>query len=70
MTVLTLVELDAAGSGAATPTDASLRALALARGGQADVGAVIFADSAAVPSSTLADYGVTDVYVVEPSVLE
>jgi electron transfer flavoprotein alpha subunit len=70
MTVLTLVELDAVGSGAATPTDASLRALALARGGQADVGAVIFADSAAVPSSTLADYGVTDVYVVEPSVLE
>jgi electron transfer flavoprotein alpha subunit len=66
MTVLCLVELDDAG-----PADASLRALTLGRGlGDPSLGAVVFADSAGVPTSALADYGVTDGYVIEPSMLE
>jgi electron transfer flavoprotein alpha subunit len=66
MTVLCLVELDDAG-----PADASLRALTLARSmGAPSLGAVVFADSANVPACALADYGVTDVYVIEPSMLE
>jgi electron transfer flavoprotein alpha subunit len=65
MTVLALVELDGAQVGAQV-TDGSLRALALARSLPGPVAAVVFADSAAVPSSTLAEYGVTDVYAVEP----
>ena len=62
MTALVLVELDAG-----APADASLRALTLARslGG---VSAVVFADAA--PQDALADYGVTDVYLVESSSLE
>jgi electron transfer flavoprotein alpha subunit len=69
MTVLTLVELDGTQASAALPIDGSLRALTLARwlGPSA---AVVFAAGSAVPSSTLAEYGVTDVYVVEPSALD
>ena len=62
MTALVLVELDGA-----EPADASLRALTLARS-ISDVNAVIFAT--AVPQDTLASYGVTDVYVIEPSSLD
>jgi electron transfer flavoprotein alpha subunit len=66
MTVLCLVELDGA-----DPADASLRALTLARAlGDLSVGVVVFADSAGVPAAALADYGVTDVYVIEPASLE
>ncbi len=66
MTVLVLVELDNG-----EPADASLRALTLARTlGDTSVQTVVFAESARVPAATLAGYGVTDVYVVEPSVLE
>jgi electron transfer flavoprotein alpha subunit len=66
MTVLCLVELD---SGA--PADASLRALTLGRTlGDPSLGAVVFADSANVAAPALADYGVTDVYVIEPSTLD
>jgi electron transfer flavoprotein alpha subunit len=66
MTVLCLVELDGAG-----PADASLRALTLGRTlGDPSVRTVVFADSAHVPASALADYGVTDVYVIEPSTLD
>jgi electron transfer flavoprotein alpha subunit len=66
MTVLVLVELDGAG-----PADASLRALTLARTLEdLSVGAVVFADSAGLSAAALADYGVTDVYVIEPGTLE
>jgi electron transfer flavoprotein alpha subunit len=66
MTVLCLVELDGAG-----PADASLRAVTLARSlGDTSVRTVVFADSAQVPADALADYGVTDVYVVEPDLLD
>jgi electron transfer flavoprotein alpha subunit len=86
MTVLTLIELDTAGGsaaaggtaagGTAAPADASLRALNLARSlagsapSAAGIAAVVFTGSSAVPSSTLAEYGVSDVYVVEPSSLD
>src|ERR1700751_6015864 len=62
MTALVLVELDGG-----EPADASLRALTLARS-LGDVNAVVFADAA--PQDTLAGYGVTDVYLIEPSSLE
>ena len=66
MTVLCLTELDGDG-----PADASLRALTLGRSlGDPSLAAVVFTDSAQVPASALADYGVTDVYVIEPSALE
>ncbi|MGH3183107.1 MAG: electron transfer flavoprotein subunit alpha/FixB family protein [Streptosporangiaceae bacterium] len=66
MSVLCLVELDGAG-----PADASLRALTLGRSlGGPSLGAVVFADSDSVPASALADYGVADVYVIEPGSLE
>ncbi len=70
MTVLCLTELDDA-----EPADASLRALTLARtlspaGEDTSVRSVVFADSASVPAAALADYGVTDVYVIEPSTLD
>jgi electron transfer flavoprotein alpha subunit len=66
MTVLCLVELDGA-----DPADVSLRALTLARTlGDSSLGAVVFADSAHLPAASLADYGVTDVYVIEPGTLE
>jgi electron transfer flavoprotein alpha subunit len=66
MTVLCLVELD---DGA--PADASLRALTLARSlGDASVRTVVFADAGQVPAAALADYGVTDVYAVEPSIAD
>ena len=66
MTVLCLVELDGA-----EPADASLRALTLARTlGDTSVRSVVFADPAGVPVSALAEYGVTDVYVIEPGALE
>ena len=66
MSVLCLVELDAR-----APADASLRALTLGRTlGDPSLGAVVFADSANVPASAVGDYGVTDVYVIEPSALE
>ena len=66
LTVLCLTELDGA-----EPADASLRALTLSRSlGDPSLAAVVFADSASVPASALADYGVTDVYVIEPGALE
>ena len=66
MTVLCLVELDGT-----EPADASLRALTLARSlGDTSVRTVMFADSASVPAAALADYGVTDVYVIEPGALD
>ncbi len=66
MTVLCLVELDGA-----DPADASLRAVTLGRTlGDPVLAAVMFADSADVPAAALADYGVTDVYVIEPAMLE
>ena len=66
MTALVLVELDGG-----VPADGSLRALTLGRTlGDPSLGAVVFADSANVPASALGDYGVTDVYVIEPSALE
>jgi electron transfer flavoprotein alpha subunit len=66
MTVLCLVELDGAEA-----ADVSLRALTLARSlGDSSLGAVVFADSALVPAAALADYGVTDVYVIEPGSLD
>ena len=65
MTVLCLVELDGT-----DPADASLRALTLARSlGDISVRSVLFADSADVPAAALADYGVTDVDVIEPGTL-
>ena len=66
MTVLCLVELDGT-----DPADVSLRALTLARTlGDSSIGAVVFADSAGMPAATLADYGVTDGYVIEPGSLD
>jgi electron transfer flavoprotein alpha subunit len=66
MTVLCLVELDAT-----APADASLRALTLARSlGDSSVRTVAFCDSEQVPAAALADYGATDVYVVEPGSLD
>ena len=70
VTVLCLTELDGS-----DPADASLRALTLARTlspgmGDTSVRSVVFADAASVPAAALADYGVTDVYVIEPSTLE
>jgi electron transfer flavoprotein alpha subunit len=66
MTVLCLVELDGA-----DPADASLRALTLARTlVDSSLGAVVFADPAHLPAAALADYGVTDLYVIEPGTLE
>jgi electron transfer flavoprotein alpha subunit len=63
MSVLCLVELDGA-----EPADASLRALTLARSLGRDINAVVFADTA--PQDTLAGYGVTGAYVIEPSALD
>ena len=66
MTVLCLAELDGS-----DPADASLRALTLGRSlGDPALAAVVFADSDAVPAAALAEYGVTDVYVIEPGTLE
>jgi electron transfer flavoprotein alpha subunit len=70
MTVLCLVELDGG-----EPADASLRALTLGRTlGQSlpdtSVRAVVFADAASVPTTALAAYGVSDVYVIEPGTLD
>jgi electron transfer flavoprotein alpha subunit len=65
MTVLCLVEMDGA-----APADASLRAITLARSLGGDVNAVLFADADAVPAASLADYGVTGAYVVEPSAVD
>jgi electron transfer flavoprotein alpha subunit len=63
MSVLCLVELDGT-----EPADASLRALTLARSLGRDVNAVLFADTA--PQATLASYGVTGAYVIEPSAVD
>jgi len=66
MTALCLVELDGA-----EPADASLRAVTLGRSlGDSSLGAIVFADSASVPAAALADYGVTEVYVIEPAALD
>jgi electron transfer flavoprotein alpha subunit len=65
MTVLCLVELDGA-----APADASLRALTLARTlGDTSIRTVLFAEADNVPAVALADYGVTDIYLIEPSAL-
>ena len=63
MSVLCLVELDGA-----EPADASLRALTLARSAGREINAVLFAE--AVPEATLASYGVTGAYLIEPSAVE
>ncbi len=66
MTVLCLAELDGS-----DPADASLRAVTLGRSlGDPALAAVVFADSDAVPAAALAEYGVTDVYVIEPGTLD
>ncbi len=70
MSVLCLVELDGG-----EPADASLRALTLGRTfaqslADTSVRTVVFADSARVPLAALADYGVSDVYVIEPGTLD
>jgi electron transfer flavoprotein alpha subunit len=66
VTILCLIELDGA-----APADASLRALTLARSlDSSALAAVVFADSARVPADALADYGVADVYVIEPGSLD
>ena len=70
MSVLCLVELD--GSEAA---DASLRALTLGRTfaeslADTSVRTVVFGDSGRVPLSVLADYGVRDVYAIEPGTID
>jgi electron transfer flavoprotein alpha subunit len=66
VTVLVLVELDGG-----APADASLRAVSMARSlDSSALAAVVFADSASVPADALAGYGVTDVYVIEPSSLD
>src|SRR5580693_9899859 len=70
MSVLCLVELDGD-----QPADASLRAVTLGRTfGQSladtSVRTVVFADSGRVPLPELADYGVSDVYVIEPGTLD
>ena len=66
MTVLCLVELDGG-----QPADASLRALTLARSlADTSVRTIVFAEAAVVPADALTGYGVTDVYVIEPSVLD
>jgi electron transfer flavoprotein alpha subunit len=78
MTVLTLIELDSIAGGTVTASDVSLRALSLARSlarslassPAAGVAAVVFSESSAVPSAVLAEYGVSDVYVIEPSSLD
>ena len=62
MSVLVLIELDGK-----DPADASLRAVSTGRT-LGDVAAVVFADAA--PEAALAQYGVTDVYLVESSGLE
>jgi len=63
MSVLCLVELDGAEA-----ADASLRALTLARSVSSDINAVLFAEAA--PEDTLAGYGVTGAYLIEPSAVE
>ena len=66
MSVLVLVEHDGG-----APADASLRALTLARSwGDTCVQSVVFGDSAQVPGPALAEYGVSDVYVIEPGSLD
>ncbi|MBO0771909.1 MAG: electron transfer flavoprotein subunit alpha/FixB family protein [Actinobacteria bacterium] len=63
MTALCLAELGPDGA----VTDASLRALTFARGlADGEFAAVLFGDAAGVPGETLAGYGVTGAYVVEP----
>jgi electron transfer flavoprotein alpha subunit len=70
MSVLCLVETDAAG-----PSDASLRALTLARElagtdgpgpGGPGLCAVVFGPADRVPAGLLGSYGVTEIYVIEP----
>ena len=63
MSVLCLVELDGA-----EPADASLRALTMTRSAGRDINAVVFAEAA--PEATLASYGVTGAYLIEPSAVE
>src|SRR6516225_396102 len=66
MTVLCLVELDAG-----APADASLRALTLARSlGDPAIRAVVFAAAEDLRGAALADYGVSEVYVVEPAAVD
>ena len=66
MSVLVLVELDAQ-----APADASLRALTLARTlGDSSVRAVVFTDAGQLRGAGLAEAGVSDVYVIEPAVLD
>jgi electron transfer flavoprotein alpha subunit len=63
LTALCLVELDGAGA-----ADASLRALSFGRSlaGSSGLAAAVFGEAGQVPGE-LADFGVTDAYVIEPS---
>src|SRR5580704_1739719 len=66
VTVLCLVELDGA-----SPADASLRALTLARSlGDSSVRTVVFAEADRLIGADLSDYGASDVYVIEPSAVD
>ena len=71
MSVLCLVELDAAG-----PTDSSLRALTFARGlagpavGGPGLIAVLFGPADRVPAAQLGRFGVTEAQVIEPEAVD
>jgi len=71
MSVLCLVELDAAG-----PTDSSLRALTFARGlagpaaGGTGLIAVLFGPADRVPAAQLGRFGVTEAQVIEPEAVD
>ena len=66
MSVLVLVELDGQ-----APAEASLRALTLARTlGDTSVRTVVFTDLGELRGAGLAEYGASDVYVIEPAVLD
>jgi len=63
---LVLVELDGQ-----APAEASLRALTLARSlGGSSVRAVVFTDPGELRGAGLAEYGASDVYVIEPAAVD
>jgi electron transfer flavoprotein alpha subunit len=66
VSVLVLVELDAG-----KPSDASLRALTLARSlGDTSIRTVVFIEAEQLLGEDLSEYGASDVYVIEPSVVD
>jgi electron transfer flavoprotein alpha subunit len=65
VTVLVLAEMDGP-----SPADASLRALTLARSlGDSCVQTVVFTDAGELPEAALAEYGASDVHVVDRTVV-